>query len=160
LAGNLALSFWSAGGGTSEAVVPHAAYPAATSDGRTIVYTSKQPATAESLWKADADGRHAVQLVPYTVSWPQITPDDRQVVFMSSFKTGKPSPWVMPLDGGEPTQIADLNVRFSDVSPDGKSVALLSFDAQNRGAIVICELPQCVSPRRLGMAPGQMRWAP
>jgi eukaryotic-like serine/threonine-protein kinase len=158
--GNLALSLRSPGGETTEAVVTHADSPSATSDGRTIVYVAKQPGAAESLWKADADGRRATQLVPYTVSWPQVTRDDRSVVFMSSVKTGTPTPWIMPLDGGEPTKVADLNVRFLDLSPDGRIVAFLTLDRQNQPRTVLCELPVCVSPRQLEIPPGPIRWTP
>ena len=156
--GSLALSFRSVGGETVEAAIPHADSPTATSDGRTIVYASKQPGSAESLWKADADGRHPTQLVPYTVAWPRITADDRHVVFMSSVKTGKPSPWIISIDGGEPTQVADLNIRFLDLSPDGKSAAFVTLDPP--AGIVVCELPVCGSPKRLDVPAGLLRWAP
>jgi Tol biopolymer transport system component len=157
--GNLTLSLRSPRGETTEAVVPHADSPGATSDGRTIVYVAKQPGVAESLWKVDADGRRATQLVPYTVYWPQVTRDDRHVVFFSSVKTGTPTLWIMPLDGGEPTKVADFNVRFLDLSPDGKLVAFLALD-RDQPQIVVCELPVCVSPRRLEVPPGPIRWTP
>jgi Tol biopolymer transport system component len=155
-AGRLALFTFSPDTGATEEVVPGADSPASTSDGRTIVYISKQPGAVGSLWKADADGRNAVQLVPYNSIWPRVTADNQHVVFVSSVPTGSMRPWIVPLDGGVPVQIADLDVRNPAVSPDGRLVAFTS----GRG-VVVCELPRCISPRRYPRGAGRViRWTP
>src|SRR5439155_26972966 len=44
------------------------------------------------LWRVDADGRNAVQLVTGEVNWPVVTRDDRHVIFASS-RGGRQSLW-------------------------------------------------------------------
>jgi Tol biopolymer transport system component len=135
------------GRGAPEEVISKASSPGATWDGRTIVYTSTTGGAQGGLWKADADGRHAVQLVPGDdATKPVVTPDDRHVIFVSS-RSGLQSPWMVSIDGASPTQIvnefigADSNI---DVSPDSKSIVLTL-----RGEVLVCDLPACTSRRSL-----------
>ena len=100
--------------------------PGATSDGRTIVYVSTETGSNAGLWKADADGRNATQLVSgpimidpaSTGNWVTVTPDDRQVVFVS-LDGGLPAVWTVPLDGGTPAQLFEGLAVTPHVSPDG-----------------------------------------
>ena len=63
-----------------EDVVLEALAPAATSDGRTIVFVSSTDNTLD-LWTADANGRRKTRLVPsVTAEQVAVTPDDRFVL--------------------------------------------------------------------------------
>jgi Tol biopolymer transport system component len=122
------------------------------------------PASNGSLWKIDADGRRAVQLVPDNSISPVVTRDDRSVVFISPpLSGGTLSPWIVSLDGGPPTPLAKDHAMPStlDPSPDGTSVVFVSLDEPER--IVICELPTCSARRSLPMPPNltrPVRWMP
>jgi serine/threonine protein kinase/dipeptidyl aminopeptidase/acylaminoacyl peptidase len=138
-------------------------WPAATSDGRTIVYVGLAE-TGSGLFRADADGRHVASLVPSGVVYdPVITSDGRNVLFMS-LQAGSVSPWIMPIDGGTPTRIAKNGGWGIDVSPDGRSIAFDVPDDPKPPFIVVCDLPACA--RRRTLTPQKMgsqtpsRWTP
>ncbi len=130
----------------------------ATSDGRTLVFISSEPRANGSLWKADADGRHAVQIAPGNVFAPVVTHDDRSVIVVRTDQTA----WMVPIDGGTPTQITDRQTQFPDVSPDGKSIAFFRADPSNPPAIIVCDLPACKTLTRLPPSPTntRLRWTP
>ncbi len=158
------ISILAPSGSESEEIVSRAVWPTATSDGRTIAYASMDPASNGSLWKIDADGRRAVQLVPSNSISPVVTRDDRSVVFISPpLSGGVLSPWIVSLDGGPPMPLAKDRVAPDglDVSPDGKSVAFLTLDEPSQ--IAICELPACSGRRSLPAPPNlsrPLRWMP
>ena len=69
------------GQNTPEDVVLEAVAPAATSDGRTIVFVSSTDNTLD-LWTADANGRRKTRLVPSVTAEPvAVTPDDRSAIW-------------------------------------------------------------------------------
>ncbi len=155
--------------GTTQEIIANADGPAATSDGRTIVYLSREQDTLNTLWKADADGRRATQLVAGDATWPIVTRDNHSVIFATGTRTGGlRTLWVVPIGGGAPTQLTEVEASAPDVSPDGRSLAFVSPDDQNRPTIIVCDLPACGSHRRLappGLIAGElggaaMRWAP
>ena len=130
----------------------------ATSDGRTLVFVSTEAGVQGSLWKADADGRHAAQIAPGNVLLsPAVTRDDRFVIFARSDQTA----WMVPIEGGTPTPITDGLMQFPDVSPDGKSLAFLRTNANPPG-IAVCDLPRCKTLKRLPPPPTitRLRWTP
>jgi Tol biopolymer transport system component len=147
--------------GTAEEIVSRGIWPTATSDGRTIVFVSTEAAVRGALWKADADGRHAVQIAPSNVLYPMVTRDDRHVIFVDPVRSsgGRFFSWMVPIDGGTPTQITDVDTRYPDVSPDGKSIAFLNSDPQGLTAIIVCQLPTCTARKSLPGV-GQPRWMP
>ena len=151
-------------GGIPQELVPQALYPAATSDGRTIVFTSTEDSRA-GIWKIDADGRNAIRLVSGADSFvPIVTPDNRHVVF-SSLRSGKQTPWIVPLDGSAvATEVADVPIGVAgfDVSPDGKLLVLRSTDAQGQPTLVVCALPDCSASKSLPPVSGaaRVRWTP
>ena len=133
-------------------------FPAATSDGRTIVFVSVEGGVRAGLWRVDADGRHVSQLVAGDALWPVVTPDDRRVIFVSN-RSGLQSLWSVSIDGGPPTQLANVFAYLPEVSPDGTS---LVFGANNTlGEYGVCDLPACTK-RRTVTTPGgvQARWTP
>jgi Tol biopolymer transport system component len=140
-------------------IAPDASSPVATSDGSAILFVRNG-----DLWKADADGRQARQIVSGPVLAPVLSSDDRQVVFLST-RSGVQSPWIAPLEGGEPTEIARVFAAPVDVSPDGDRLLFLSVNAQNQGAITVCDLPGCANRRALPVPANfgedwMIRWTP
>ena len=115
-------------GRTPEEIVLKGIGPGATSDGRTIVYVSTETGSEAGLWKADADGRNAMQLVSGPImldpagtgNWVTVTPDDRQVVFVS-LEGGEPAVWTVPLDGGKPARLFEGLAVTPHVSPNGSA---------------------------------------
>jgi len=134
------------GENTSEDVVLEALAPAATSDGRTIVFVSSTDNTLD-LWTADANGRRKTRLVPsVTAEQVAVTPDDRFVLY-TSIADGTVSIWMVAIGGSSPTKLTDGS--NAAVSPDGESIA---FIAQVNGvpSLLVCSLPGCSSPRPIG----------
>lgn len=143
----------------SDEIVIRGLSPAATSDGRTIVFVSTETGDRAGLWKVDADGRHDGRLVSGDAVWPVVTPDDRRVIFVSN-RSRAQTLWSVSIDGGPPTQLANVFAYYPDVSPDGKS---LVFGASfTRGELGICDLPACTNLRTVTTPQGGpiSRWTP
>jgi serine/threonine protein kinase len=146
-------------GASEEVVTPGGYQPAATTDGRTVVFTKLGTGDqAGSLWRVDADGNHAVPLAPRGSHSPLVTPGDRQVMFLSA-RSGIMSPWVVPLVGGAPKEIVHLLAQSLDVSSDGRSLVLASRDEQKRPVFITCDLPNCTARRSLPASGSRPRWA-
>jgi Tol biopolymer transport system component len=147
-------------GGVSREVVTQGSSPAATSDGRTIVFRSSDPARP-GLWKI-TDGGRPEQLTAVDGNWLRVTRDDRHVVFTSQ-SSGIQSLWMVSIDGGTPTQITNRFAARPTLSPDGKAVAFASTGPQNRDVLLVCDLPACPSPRSLSFPEGtraMQKWTP
>ena len=144
----------------SDEIVTRGLSPAATSDGRTIVFVPAEIGDRAGLWKVDANGRHAVQVVSGHAVWPVVTRDDRSVIFVS-FRGGKQRLWSVSLDGGPAAQLADVFAFIPDVSPDGKSL-LFGASTTTRGELGICDLPACTAVRAVKTPEGGSvsRWTP
>ena len=137
-------------GGTPQEVATQAFSATTTSDGRTVVFVSTD-AARRGLWKI-TDGGRPIQLVGGQPGWPSVTRDDRSVVFTSS-QGDTQSLWMVSIDGGTPTQVSNRFAAAPSLSPDGTAVAFRSQDDQRRAAYVICNLPDCSSPRFLPRRP-------
>jgi len=95
------------------------------------------------------------------IGWPSVTRDDRYVVFTSS-SSGVQSLWMISIDGGTPTQVTSKFAVAPSLSPDGKAVAFRSRE-QNHPVWMICDLPECSSPRSLSLpaaADVTPKWTP
>jgi len=148
------LSIWSVRlGGRPEESVARARYPAATSDGKTIVFQSTDPGSYGSLWRIDADGRNRAQLVSGLTLFPVVTFDDGHVIFDAN-RSGVQSPWIVSIGGGEPTQVVNLAAGPLSVSPDGKSIVFNS----SGGSFIVCDLPACASRQNLPGDGFRVRW--
>jgi Tol biopolymer transport system component len=153
-------------GGAAREVVAKAAWaPASTSDGKTIMFLSTEDGGRGGLWKVDAGGLHAMQLVSGRVTSFILTPNNQQVVFLSQ-RSGQQSPWIVSLGGGAPTQVTHMFAAGQmAVTPDGKSILFRSLDASGQRTLILCDLPTCAVPRPI-TAPGiverggQFRWTP
>jgi serine/threonine protein kinase/Tol biopolymer transport system component len=151
------LSIFSPATGRTEEIVPSAGDPAASSDGRTIVYTSRKAGALQSLWKADADGRRPTQLAP-AGGHPTVAPDGR-VLFVTGAGVGGRL-MAVPLGGGPVVQALDINGVFPSVSPDGRYLTFLA-QGETGSAIVVCELPSCETQQRLpSLGRGVPQWTP
>jgi Tol biopolymer transport system component len=144
----------------SDEIVTRGMSPAATSDGRTIVFVSAEIGDRAGLWKVDADGRHAVQLVSGEARQPVVTRDDLRVIFVSN-RSGKERLWSVPIEGGPAVQLGDVFAFIPDVSPDGKSL-LFGASTTTRGELGICDLPACTAVRAVKTPEGGSisRWTP
>ena len=154
-----------------EEIVLKGIAPGATSDGRTIVYISTKTGSEAGLWKADADGRNAIQLVSgpimvdptATGNWVTVTPDDRQAVFVS-LNGGLPAIWTVPLDGGAPVRLFEGLAVTPHVSPNGTLLVYGTPDAKNQPSVMVCEFPACSARRSLtlpaNLAAVGLKWMP
>ena len=142
-------------GGRPQEIVPQAGQPTATSDGRTVVFDSTDPAR-RGLWKT-TDGGRIVALTNMDVGWPIVTGDDRSVVFATESEGGPQSLWIMPIDGGTPTQLGNRYAADLRLSLDGQSLAFESVDDQDRPVYVFCALPDCSSPQVVPRPEGLLR---
>ena len=143
--------------GAPQQVVADAYYPAATSDGETIVFASMAPGRT-GIWKMERDGGNPVQLVPGSDVFSPRVAGDRYVVFQA-LRSGRQTAWIVPLAGGEPSQVADLPVGASgvDVSRDGR-IAL--GGASSITTTTVCELPTCSNRLTVPLSGGLLRWTP
>ena len=136
------------GQNTPEDVVLEALAPAATSDGRTIVFVSSTDNTLD-LWTADANGRRKTRLVPsVTANNLAVTRDDRFVLFTSLLGARCRFGWCR-LKAARPRSSPMASTRpchrMADRSPSSRrSTALPS--------LLVCSLPGCSSPRPIGAA--------
>jgi Tol biopolymer transport system component len=145
------------GNGQPVEIASPALTPAATSDGRTIVFAKR--GRELGLWKVDtASGGRPVQLVAGLADSPVVTPDGRQALFIFP-RSGIQSPWIVPIEGGEPTEIVNsfAGLGSLDVSPDGHRLLYWTVDTKNNQKLAVCEFPGCTN--RLTLALPQ-NWGP
>jgi serine/threonine protein kinase/Tol biopolymer transport system component len=152
---------WSLGRGAStpQELIGNASSPGATTDGQTIVFARAENARL-GIWRADAEGRNAVQIGTAASGRVTLTPDGN-VIYVTN-EGGLQSPWIMPLAGGKAAQFAKVFAYYPVVSPDGKQLAFVSVNEQKQAVISICALSDCSSPRTLPVArsPLSLQWAP
>jgi serine/threonine protein kinase/Tol biopolymer transport system component len=118
-------------------------WPAATPDGRTIVFVGAAQ-TGGGLFRADAEGRQVMNLIARGVVVDPVVTLDGHIVYMSLQGV-----MIMSIDGGTPTPVRPEVVGSLDLSPDGKLLATVSPQAEQKGALIVCRLPMCTSPRML-----------
>jgi eukaryotic-like serine/threonine-protein kinase len=148
------------GRGTPQELITNAAFPASSSDGRTIVFTAGSEGTSRTLWRADVDGRNRVQLESGQTSQPWITDNDRNVIFLS-MRSGQQTVWTVPIDGGTPQEIVKEFASGISVSLDSRSLMYSTQGDQSRTSLVICDLPSCTNRRTVARPNGvQFKWGP
>jgi Tol biopolymer transport system component len=139
-------------------IVQGGSAPAATTDGKTIIYMN-----GLNLWRLD-QGREPVRLIKDEGLLPVVTRDDRHLIFLSA-RSGMQSPWLLPLAGGPPTEIVHelAGADSIDTTVDGR-LLFLSSDARNQFRISVCDLPACANRTNLPLPPnylpGLSRWTP
>ena len=97
-------------------------YPAATRDGRYVVFQSNRSG-AEEIWRVDINGE---DLRPITTGGknqhPDVTPDGRTVLYAAN-EAGTNAIWKISIDGGVATRLTNVASDWPRVSPDGKMFA-------------------------------------
>jgi len=148
------------GRGTPQQLITGAAFPAATTNGETIVFISGAEGVSRTLWKADADARNRMQLVSGQAGQPWITDNDRSVIFLS-MRGGQQTVWTVPIEGGAPTEIVKEFASGISVSLDGRSLLYSTEGEANRSALIVCDLPGCTNRRSIARPDGALfKWAP
>ena len=122
--------------------------PAATRDGRTIVFVSsvEAPSTCGRATQPVVESPNWYRGTPEQVV---VTPDDtRRALHLARRRDGLDMD--VPLAGGTPTKLADA--AGAAVSPDGRTIAFVGRVGGSEASLVVCSLPGCTSPRTVGAA--------
>ena len=100
--------------------------PAASPDGKFVVFSSNREGTAE-IWRVNSqDGSDPKRLTAQNGAYyPSVSPDGQWVVY-DWIRGLKASIWKVPLEGGEPVKLIE-RYRMPAVSPDNQSI-LARFD--------------------------------
>ena len=148
------------GDASPQELISNAYSPAATPDGQTIVFI-RVDGGRRGIWRADGEGRGAVE-VGTTIGNPvSVTPDGKHVVYLSN-DSGVQAAWKLNVDGGKPTQLTRDYALWPWVSPDGKSLAFITLGEKKEQLLAICPLADCSSRRYFPVAtrPEAVRWMP
>lgn len=97
--------------------------PAASADGRVVVFASSRNNGKFNIWRINIeDGSDAKQLT-FTDGnfYPSVSPDNQWVAY-DNLVGSKASVWKVPLQGGEAIKVAE-NYRMPVFSPDGRLIA-------------------------------------
>jgi TolB protein len=108
-------------------------FPAWSSDGRRIAFTSTRNGTP-ALWVMDADGSHQTGLTGPPIAGgfvPSWSPDDRHIVFSAmAGNPAHPEIWTIDADGRNPKQVTATSTpggsNAPSWSPDGTRIAFAS----------------------------------
>lgn len=139
-------------------------YPAATPDGRYVVFESSREGT-HNIWRMDADGKNQIRLTRgrYEAE-PVCSPDGKWVVYMSHPGVGEPLKlWKVSIEGGEPILLTDEYAQHPTFSPDGKFIAYHHMDKERKRWVVVipskggARIKAMPIPKNFGWV---MRWAP
>jgi Tol biopolymer transport system component len=148
------------GAPAGEELVTNAYSPTATRDGQTIVF-SRVENNRRGIWRADRDGRGAVEIGTSAAGRVALTPDGLQALYLS-LETGVQAAWITPMRGGTPRQLTKVYTYQPVVSPDGTQVAFVSRSDENRPVLAVCTLPDCPAPRQIPLERGPiaLQWTP
>jgi Tol biopolymer transport system component/DNA-binding winged helix-turn-helix (wHTH) protein len=138
--------------------------PVVTPDGRYIVFVSER-AGVRRLWRADAEGRHLLQLTNGRNDVdPDVSPDGRWVAFKASnLADGLSNIFRVPIDGGDPARMTSKLSGMPSISPDGRMIAFYyreEMTAPNKFAVQAVE---GVEPKIISDLPrfsGRFKWTP
>jgi serine/threonine protein kinase/Tol biopolymer transport system component len=99
-------------------------FPAVSSDGQHIVYSSRSNGN-DNIWKMDIGGANQMQLTNSIDFFPGVSPDDQWVVYSSGRSSGPSVPrlWKVPMSGGDPIRLTERPSWRGVISPDGKLIA-------------------------------------
>ncbi len=115
--------------------------PAATPDGRYLVFASNRGGAGRRIWRSDLDGGNLKQLTQGSLDWmPNCSPDSKWVVY-SGLAGGKRTIWKVGIEGGPPVQLTNKLSNQPVFSPDGKFVACLYSEEQRNSPMKIAILP-------------------
>jgi Tol biopolymer transport system component len=151
-----------AAGGIPQEIVANARNPAASPDGKTIVFNSTEIGRT-GLWRVDVDGGQASRLADGDAGSHFVSPDGRHVIFLST-RSGRQTPWIVPIDGGTPRQLTSdyAGAGTVSLSPDGTRLVYGSTDADGKFTFAFCDFPDCAGRRLMAQGPARpnFRWTP
>ncbi len=124
-----------------------------TGDSRTIIYLKQG-----ELWKADADGKNSIRLLPGIVTSPTVALDG--TVIFESRRNVQFSIWKLTPGAKDSTLLVEGPARAPRVSPDGKYLLYGAVDKEKGDSLMLCELPACTSRRPVTLAGDKAGWMP
>ena len=155
-------AIWALRPGESNAqeLIANAYSPNATPDGSTIVFSRFEDGR-RGIWRADGEGRGAVEVGTAAADRITVTADGSQAFYLS-LESGVQSAWAVPLGGGSPRRLTTTYAFQPVPSPDGQSLAFVGLAEQGRSVITICALPDCSARRDLPVPrrPDALQWTP
>jgi Tol biopolymer transport system component len=147
--------------GTTRLVAPGGHTPSASGDGTTLVFM--KGIGGLSLWRADADGRNAVEIPNVSGFAPSVLRDGSATFFITG-QAGAQKPWMADLRGAAaPREFASMSVTMYGTlaSPDGQQVMLVSGVLGNRRQIQILPVRGGTAGRRLDFpVSARPQWGP
>jgi Tol biopolymer transport system component len=148
------------GDANPQELISNAYSPVTTPDGGTIVFM-RVTEGRRGIWRADGEGRGAVEVGTAIGNPVSVSPDGRHVVYLSN-DSGVQAAWRLNVDGGKPTQITPGYALWPWVSPDGQSLAFITIGPKKEQLLAVCPLADCSSPRHYPVAsrPEALRWMP
>jgi dipeptidyl aminopeptidase/acylaminoacyl peptidase len=146
-ASGFGLMRWNAATRAAQMIAPSAGYPTVNGDGSTIAAFDYD---AGELFTIDGSGGNRVLVSGGFGPLRRLMPDGKHLVGIVM----QPSPTVQlqPVDTkGTSRVIASDRVRngVAEVSPDGQWLAYSAVDANNRPAVIVCDVAICSSKRTL-----------
>jgi Tol biopolymer transport system component/DNA-binding winged helix-turn-helix (wHTH) protein len=95
--------------------------PAASPDGRYIVFVSNRGGGPFHVWRMNTDGSNPVQLTKGDgENFAHVTADGRWVVYATGGFRNDSYVWKVPIDGGQPVRLTEQGASWPFLSPDGK----------------------------------------
>ncbi len=148
------------GESSQQELITNAYSPAVTPDGQTIVFI-RVDGGRRGIWRADGEGRGAVEIGTTIGNPVSVSPDGKHVVYLSN-DSGVQAAWKLNVDGGKPTQITRDYTLWPWISPDGTSLAFITLGEKKEQLLAICPLADCSSRRYFPVAsrPEALRWMP
>ena len=116
-------------------------FPAATPDGRYILFLTNR-SVGWSLWRMEADGSNARELVRNVAQRAPVCSSDSQSVFYLALdEAGRQVVWKVSIEGGTPVRVLDRELLNIAISPDGKHLAGFYQEPGSNGQIKILVAP-------------------
>ncbi len=137
------------GAGSTTELIPNAARPSGSADGRTIVYRAiTEDESRKGVWRWEGGPGPGTRVIGESAV-SVLTPDGESIIFLSR-RGGRQTPWMAPVSGGEGVELFPTFVpaRAFDVSLDGKQALFLT-----NATYVTCDLPKCVPQQRVAQQP-------
>jgi hypothetical protein len=156
-ASGFGLMRWNAVTRAAQMIVPSAGDPTVNGDGSTIAAFDYD---AGETFTIDGSGGNRVRVSSGFGPLRKLMSDGKHLV--SAVMQPTPTVQLVPVDkNGTSRVIASEHVRNggAEVSPDGQWLAYSAFDANNRPAVIVCDLATCSSKRTLPLA-STWHWMP
>ncbi|HEX8071284.1 MAG TPA: winged helix-turn-helix domain-containing protein [Pyrinomonadaceae bacterium] len=100
--------------------------PAASPDGRYVVFVSNRTGGPFHVWRMNADGSNQVQLTNGDgENFAHVTADGRWVIYATGGFRNDSYVWKVPIEGGQPVRLTEQGASWPFPAPDGKQFACL-----------------------------------